>query len=41
MVVGDLGEVLVGEVGGVGQLLRRKQAEDLGSLALTPGVDPG
>ena len=41
VVVGELGEVLVGEVGGAVQLLRHDQAEDLGLLTLTAGVDHG
>ena len=41
VVVRELGEVLVGEVGGAVQPVRGQQAEDLGVLALTPGVDPG
>ena len=41
VVVGELGEVLVGQVGGAVQLLRGKEAEDLGLLALAPGVDAG
>jgi hypothetical protein len=40
VVVGELGEVLVGEVGGAVQLLRGEQVEDLGSLAVTPALDP-
>ena len=40
VVVGELGEVLVGEVGGAVQLLRGEQAEDLGVLTLPAGVDP-
>ena len=40
VVVRELGEVLVREVGGAVQLLRSKQAEDLGLLALTPVMDP-
>jgi hypothetical protein len=39
VVVGELGEVLMGEVGGAVQLLRSEQVEDLGLLALTAGVD--
>jgi hypothetical protein len=38
IVVGELGEVLVGEVGGAVQFLSREQAEDLSLLALTAGV---
>ena len=38
VVVGELGEVLMGEIGGAVQLLRSEQAEDLGLLALTAGV---
>jgi hypothetical protein len=41
VVVGELGEVHVGEVGGAVQLLRGHQAEDLGLLALTPRMDVG
>ena len=41
MVVGELGHVLVGEVGGAVQLLPGEQAKDLGLLALAPGVDAG
>ncbi len=38
VVVGELGEVLMGEIGGSVQLLRSEQAEDLSLLALTAGV---
>jgi hypothetical protein len=39
VVVGELGEVLVAEVGGAVQLLPRDEAQDLGVLAPSPEVD--
>ena len=39
VVVGELGEVLMGEVSCAVQLLRGEQAEDLGLLAVTAVVD--
>jgi hypothetical protein len=41
VIVGEFGHVLVGEVGGPVQLLPGEQAENLGLLALEPGVDVG
>jgi hypothetical protein len=41
VVVGEFGQVFVGEVGGAVQLLRGEQAEYLGLLALAPGMDAG
>jgi hypothetical protein len=41
VVVGELGQVLVGEVGSAVQLSRGQQAEDLALLALVPAVEAG
>ena len=41
VIIRELGEVLVGEVGGAVQLLRGKQPEDLGLLALAPAASAG
>ena len=39
VVIGELGEVLMGEVGSAVQLPRLEEAADLGSLALAAAVD--